>query len=147
MHQDALVMKEIGGVRTPAQTATYITVNLEHWTKHNFGLWILKDAATGEMAGRAVLRHLTVDGADEVEVGYGFYRPFWGRGLATEVTLACLGFGFGELGLDSIVGVTSPTNLASHHVLRKCGLAFEKIFDRDDVRSYLFRVRHSKVLR
>jgi RimJ/RimL family protein N-acetyltransferase len=147
MHQDALVMKEIGGVRTPAQTASYMTANLEHWTKHHFGLWILRDAATGAMAGRAVLRHLVVDGTDEVEVGYAFYEPFWGRGLATEITTACLSFGFNELGFGTIVAVTSPTNFASHHVLRKCGLAFEKTFDRDHIRSYLFRVRSSEALR
>ena len=144
MHQDALVMKELGGVRTPAQNAAYINLNLDHWTKHRFGLWILRDAATGEIAGRAVLRHLVVDGTDEVEVGYAFYPPFWGRGLASEVTMACLGYGFNDLGLRTIVGVTSPTNLPSHHVLQKCGLAFEKTFDREGVRSYLFRVRQSE---
>src|SRR5262249_23204788 len=77
MHQDALVMKELGGVRTAAQTASYLQVNLDHWAKHNFGLWIVRDGATGDIAGRAVLRHLVVAGADDVEVGYAFYQPYW----------------------------------------------------------------------
>ncbi|MGH7427283.1 MAG: GNAT family N-acetyltransferase [Gemmatimonadales bacterium] len=43
---------------------------------------ILRERGGREPIGRAVLRHLLVEGVDEVEVGYSFYPAYWGRGLA-----------------------------------------------------------------
>ena len=82
MHCDAEVMTHLGGVRTAEQTASYLEKNLKHWADYGFGLWILRERDGVEFIGRGLLRHLTVDGVDEVETGYAFYEPFWGRGLA-----------------------------------------------------------------
>lgn len=131
MHQDPAVMMHLGGVRTADWTAVYMARNLRHWEEHGFGLWILRERSGGEPIGRAVLRHLLVDGVDEVEVGYGFYERAWGQGLATEVTRACVRFGLEILRLERIVGITSPFNLASQHVLTKCGLVYQRDTDVD----------------
>jgi RimJ/RimL family protein N-acetyltransferase len=141
MHRDAAVMAQLGGVRDEAQTTAYLTRNLQHWADYGFGLWILREVGGGEPVGRAVLRHLLVDGIDEVEVGYAFYPAFWGRGLATEVATACLELGRRELNLATIVAVTSPANLASQHVLQKVGLVYERDFTHDGGLSSLFRTR------
>ena len=141
MHRDATVMAHLGGVRDDAQTAAYLARNLKHWDDYGFGLWILRELGGGEPVGRAVLRHLLVEGVDEVEVGYAFYPPLWGRGLATEVATACLELGRRKVGLTTIVGVTSPDNLASQHVLEKVGLVYERDFMHEGARSSLFRTR------
>ena len=86
-----------------------------------------------------MLRHLLIGDADEVEVGYGFYEPFWGQGLATEVTRACVRFGVEILRLDRIVAITSPGNLASQRVLTKCGLAYQRDTDVDGQVMALFQ--------
>jgi len=139
MHRDAAVMAQLGGVRDDAQTDAYLAKNLKHWDEYAFGLWILRERAGGEPIGRAVLRHLLVEDVDEVEVGYAFYEPFWGRGLATEVATACIALGRRELGLTTIVAVTSPDNRASHHVLEKAGLSYERDFMHEGARSNLWR--------
>ncbi|HTR21082.1 MAG TPA: GNAT family N-acetyltransferase [Gemmatimonadales bacterium] len=126
MHRDPAVMRHLGGVRDDAETAVYLARNLQHWADYGFGLWILRERGGGEPIGRAVLRHLLVDAVDEIEVGYAFYQPFWGQGLATEVTLACLALGRRELTRTSFVAVTRPSNLASQRVLQKAGLAYER---------------------
>jgi len=141
MHRDAAVMAQLGGVRDEAQTAAYLARNLQHWADYGYGLWILRELGGGEPVGRAVLRHLLVDGVDEVEVGYAFYAAFWGRGLATEVATACLELGRRELGLTTIVAVTSPGNRASGHVLEKVGLAYERDFTYEGAPASLFRTR------
>lgn len=142
MHRDPAVMAELGGVRTDDQTAAYLARNLQHWTDHGFGLWILREQMGGDPIGRAVLRHLLVEGVDEVEVGYAFYSAFWGRGLATEVATACLALGRRHLCLATIVGVTKPSNEASQRVLRKVGLVYEREFLHEGVPAALFRVRY-----
>ena len=142
MHRDPAVMAALGGVRDEEQTAAYLARNLRHWADHGFGLWILREVGGRDPVGRAVLRHLLVEGVDEVEVGYAFYPGFWGRGLATEVATACLAFGREHLQLATIVGVTKPSNRASQHVLLKVGLAYERDFLHEGARSALFRIRY-----
>jgi RimJ/RimL family protein N-acetyltransferase len=66
---------------------------------------------------------------DEVEVGYGFMPEYWGRGLATEIAQACIRLGFNQLGLKTLVAVTTHANVASQYVMRKAGM----IYDRDIV--------------
>jgi RimJ/RimL family protein N-acetyltransferase len=136
---DPVVMTHLGGVMTDAQSEAYLTRNLAHWAVHDHGLWIVYERDGREPIGRALLRHLIVGDIDEVETGYAFYAPYWGRGYATEITRACLDAGFARLGLPSIVAVTTPDNAASQHVLTKCGFRFEREFTRDTDTLHLFR--------
>jgi len=120
-------------------TAVYLQQNLEHWEDYGFGIWMLRDAATTAVIGRAILRHLDVEGVDEVEVGYGFMPEYWGRGLATEIARACLRIAFDELRLPSIVAITTPANRASQRVMLKAGLVYERDIVHAAVPHRLFR--------
>jgi RimJ/RimL family protein N-acetyltransferase len=142
IHGDPDFMRHLGGVRDRAQTDAYLERNLRHWTEHGFGLWMLRDTR-GRIAGLGVLRHLAVDGADEVEVGYGFHAEFWGRGFATEIARACLAFAREPLGLRSVVAVTREDNVASQRVLTKLGLSWERRVDLDGMPNLLFRTGES----
>ena len=141
MHVDEAVMTHLGGVRNEAQTNAYLEKNLTHWAEHGFGLWILRERDGVEWIGRGLLRTLPLDGVDEIEVGYAFYEPFWGRGLATEITAACLTIAREQLGLDTVVAITSPDNVKSQHVLRKNGLVFDRGFVHEGAPASLFRIR------
>src|SRR2546427_12087068 len=68
MDRDPEFMAMLGGPRDDAQTAAYLARNLQHWTDYGFGLWILRESQQNRVAGRAVLRHLLLEGSDEVEV-------------------------------------------------------------------------------
>jgi [ribosomal protein S5]-alanine N-acetyltransferase len=139
MDENEGFMAHLGGVRDEAGTRSYLERNLAHWTKHGGGLWMLRDPLHGALIGRAVLRHLEVEGIDEVEVGYGFFPEFWGRGLATEVARACVRIGRAQLGLSSLVAVTLPTHAASQRVMEKAGLAYERDIVHEGLPYALFR--------
>ena len=126
MHADERLMAMIGGVRSEAQTADYLDRNLQHWSEHGFGLWILREAITHEIIGRAGLRHLVIEGMAEVELAYALFPEFWGRGLATDAARACVTIGRDWLGLHSVVGLVRPANEASQRVLQKAALARER---------------------
>ena len=64
-----------------------------------------------------------------VEVGWRLDPGFWGRGLATEGAAGALDHGFGVLGLEQIVSIYQPENVASGRVMERLGM----IFDRDTV--------------
>ena len=48
--------------------------------------------------------------ACDVEVGYRLLPEAWGQGFATEGATALVRYGFDDLGLDRIIGVTHPDN-------------------------------------
>jgi len=143
MDRDPEFMALLGGVRDESQTKAYLARNLQHWSDYGFGLWILRESAGDRIAGRGVLRHLMVEGSDEVEVGYGFYPEFWGRGLATEIAAVCLAFARHALHLPSVVAITLPTNLRSQRVMTKVGLVYERDVDVEGLRHVLFRSRYA----
>jgi [ribosomal protein S5]-alanine N-acetyltransferase len=126
MHRNERLMATLGGVRSDAETEAYLARNLAHWTEHGFGLWILRDPGTERAVGRAGLRRVSIEGADEVELGYALFPEFWGRGLATDAARACVTIGRDWLGLPSLVALTLPTHLASQRVLRKAALVPER---------------------
>jgi RimJ/RimL family protein N-acetyltransferase len=125
LHRDAAVMRHLGGVHTPEQTDAYLKVNLDHWDRFGFGIFVLREP-DGGFAGRAGLRHLDVDGADEVEIAYTFAQALWGRGYASEIARALAPRAFETLGLKSLVGVTTIDNHASRRVLAKVGFVVER---------------------
>ena len=120
-------------------------MNLAHWEKHGFGLWMLRDRRRGTMIGRAVLRHLELDGVDEVETGYGFLPECWGRGLATEVAQACVAIGLDQVHLGTVVAITLPSNVASQRVMQKAGLRYEREVSHQGIVHLLFRVGQGRL--
>jgi RimJ/RimL family protein N-acetyltransferase len=65
-----------------------------------------------------------LDELGEVDVAFRLMRTHWGLGLATEVALASVRFGFADLGLKRIIGLVMPENIASVRVLEKTGLRY-----------------------
>lgn len=126
MEADAQTMATLGGVRDGAQSRQRFEDWIAHWDAYGFGLWIARDAATNEFAGRGGLRHTVVGGRPEVEVAYAFLPAFWGRGLATEMADASVCAAFEDLDLPDVVCFTLTTNRASQRVMEKAGFAFER---------------------
>jgi RimJ/RimL family protein N-acetyltransferase len=125
LHRDPEVMRHLGGVRSPAETAAYLQANLDHWDQHGFGLWVVR-TADGQFAGRVGVRRIEVEGVDEVEVAYTFRRDLWGQGLATESACALVALWRGTGVSPSLVGLASVDNLGSRKVLLKSGLGYER---------------------
>jgi RimJ/RimL family protein N-acetyltransferase len=57
--------------------------------------------------------------AGEIEIGYGTYEAFQGRGLMTEMVGAIIEWAGTQEGIQSIVASTDKSNLASAKVLQK----------------------------
>jgi RimJ/RimL family protein N-acetyltransferase len=142
LHLDPDVSRYLGGVRSAEATKAYLAVNLAHWDRHGFGLWVLR-TQTGEFAGRAGIRHLVIDDIAEAEVAYTFKRVLWGQGLASEIANALTRIGLVQFELPSLVGVVSVQNVASRRVLEKSNYMLERstLYHGADV--MLYRARSS----
>lgn len=58
------------------------------------------------------------------DVGFALLPEHWGMGYVTEAALAAIEHGREALGLEEILGITTPHNLRSIRVLEKLGLKF-----------------------
>ena len=87
----------------------------------DFGIWRASRRDNGAFIGWFSLKY--TGKSPDVEVGYRLLPEAWGRGFATEGATALVAYGFDDLGLHRIIGVTDPGNKASQRVLLKAGLA------------------------
>jgi ribosomal-protein-alanine N-acetyltransferase len=126
MRADEDVVRYLGGVamQTPEFTEQRLRFHFECYEKYGYGMSAVLRKSDGVMIGWGGLQPLEDSG--ETEVGYGFDKPHWGRGYATEVAAAWLRYGFETAGLTRIVAVAFPENTASRRVMEKLGMRFEK---------------------
>ncbi len=102
-----------------------------------FSMWAVVDRSSGALVGICGLIPYAWRGP-EVEIGYRIRRSSWRRGYATEAARASLAFGFAELGLERIVAVTDPMNVASKRVLEGIGMTYEGVTDYGGHESLLY---------
>lgn len=142
LNADPEVMRYIGGGRPQSKAQTQMRLNaiLDHWEQHGFGLWAAVDKPSRAMIGFCGIQYL--DSTSEIEIGYRLDKRFWGRGLATEAAGASLRYAFEQLGLDRIVAVVHPENVASQSVIDKIGLKYVK-----DARFYNTDVEYYAITR
>src|SRR5689334_10786508 len=102
------VIRYLGGsaLQTPDFIEKRLHFYLECYEKYGFGLMAMIWKETGEIIGWSGLQPLT--NTDEIEVGYGMIKEFWGRGIGYECARAWLEYGFKVANLSRIVAVASP---------------------------------------
>ena len=86
----------------------------------DLGYWHTSRRDTGAFIGWFSLKY--AGKSPDIEIGYWLLPNAWGKGFATEGALALAAYGFDDLGLHRIIGVTHRGNRASQHVLIKAGL-------------------------
>ena len=77
---------------------------------------------SGEFIGWNEINNL--DYTDDIEIGYRYFKNYWGKGYATEMSMALVDYGFNQLNLEKLVGVAMPGNKASLRVLEKIGMKY-----------------------
>ncbi len=126
------VMQFIGPTEDSLEKAqAYVDLRVAQYEdRPGFGIFVAEladtDSEISEQEKKSIgwfcLKNL--DDSDLIEIGYRLLPEYWNRGFATEGAQALVDHGFGQLGLQEIVGVTLPTNLASQAVLQKVGLSY-----------------------
>jgi RimJ/RimL family protein N-acetyltransferase len=102
----------------------YIRHHQDHWQVHGWGHWAVASQKTGAVLGWVGLEYL--EDVQETEVAYLLSNRAWGRGLASEAASATVRYGFEQAGLQKIIGLVHPENIASARVLQKSALSFHQ---------------------
>lgn len=67
------------------------------------------------------------------DYGYRLNEKFWGKGYATEASIAWLDYGFNQMKIEKMNAYTHAENQASNHILKKIGMSLiEKYLDNSD---------------
>ncbi len=122
------------------ESRAWIEKRFEQYDTLGFSLWAVEDHETGEFLGNVGPTPLSVDGADEIELGWSI-APWRAReGIATEAGLACRERCFGALDLTYLVSLVRPENTPSVGVAEKLGMTVWKETSHAGLRHFVFRV-------
>jgi RimJ/RimL family protein N-acetyltransferase len=122
--------------RSREQVAEYIRSIRERHDADGFGLLAAVRKEDGRVIGRAgmlvwdertwtptTLRDAGAHG--EVEIGWALHPDVWGRGYATEASIACRDYVLGRV-RERVVALIDPDNVRSIAVAERLGLAHER---------------------
>ena len=123
LNRDPAVMKYISNGKPMAQDA--IAAALRRSMRYpalypDLGVWHTSRRDTGAFIGWFSLKY--AGRSPDIEIGYRLVPDAWGRGFATEGACALAAYGFDDLDLDRIIGVTHRDNIASQRVLIHTGM-------------------------
>jgi [ribosomal protein S5]-alanine N-acetyltransferase len=79
----------------------------------------VRTAAGGKLIGCISADTLEPHTSHKAEIGYWLAKPFWGRGIMTDVVRTYVDYAFHELGVVRLTAHTFEFNLASARVLEK----------------------------
>jgi len=85
----------------------------------------VEEVASGRVIGAC---DLSLIERDVVDLGYMLGTPDWGKGFATEISLALIDAAFLELRAERIISTVDVNNTASIRVLEKIGMRWEAVF-------------------
>ncbi len=104
----------------------WIERNVARYQADTFGRCAIVLRATDQLVGDCGLIRTTVEGVDEVELGWIVRKADWGKGIATEAAQAWRDHAFSRLGLHRIVSMISGQNVASRRVAEKLRMTVER---------------------
>lgn len=121
---DAKAMQFVpSGPRASVDQTRELLESLSGRAPEGLGFWALAERGDGRLVGGVGLFPLAWKGP-EVELAYHVVPSAWGRGFATEAAEALLAVAW-KAGLDHVVAVAMPGNIASRRVMEKLGMSLE----------------------
>ena len=115
---------------TRSEARGWIERHLRLYGERGFGLWAVVCKTSGDFVGQCGLVPQSVDGQEEIEIGWHVKRRLWRRGYASEAAAACRDHGFTALGFERLVSLVSVDNSPSAGVARKIGMTPWKEIER-----------------
>jgi ribosomal-protein-alanine N-acetyltransferase len=113
---------------------------LWRYEKDKGGMNALVEKETGRLVGHAGLLIQTVDGKEELEIGYSLLPPFWNKGYAIEAATKCKEFAIENKFYESLISIISLSNIPSQKVALKNGMVIDKKTIYHDNEVYIFRL-------
>ena len=139
-------MNRVTYVHLPNRSRKEILANLQKqaltdYAKENkaLGRWGIFNNLDGEFIGLCLLRPFDNE-TSKVELGYVLNQGYWGKGIASEMAIIMVSYGFTRTHAKEIVAVTTLGNTGSQKVLEKAGMERMDNFKREGKELAYFRI-------
>ncbi|RIX47073.1 N-acetyltransferase [Paenibacillus nanensis] len=116
-----------GAGYTREETERFIRYFMKHWQEFGYGAWAVYSKQTGQFLGHCGLN--VVQDMGVTEVLYAFSKEARGKGYCTEAASAALDWAFGDLGLDTVIGLAKQGNEPSTAVMKRLGMTYQSSFE------------------
>jgi len=121
----------------------------QHWFDKAFhrydnklgGMNVLIHKQTDEFIGQCGLLLQTVDGVQELEVGYSILPKYWKQGYATEAAQKCKAFARENNLATSLISIIGVDNIPSQKVALNNGMHLNKTTIYNANLSHIFRIQ------
>lgn len=132
LDSDPDVMRFLTGGR-PTSREAMETDRLPAWLEYakqhtGYGFWIVELATSSEFLGWVHMRCKPDLPENEPELGYRLRKSAWGKGYATEGSIALINDAFDRGNAVRVYAETMAVNRGSRRVMEKCGLQFVRTF-------------------
>jgi RimJ/RimL family protein N-acetyltransferase len=124
---------------TREQSQAWVDRQLERYDSNGFGLLIAELREDGTFAGTIGPTYQEVEGERRVEIGWHIRPALKGRGLAVEGGDATRRWAFERLGVDHVISLIRPENIASRRVAEKLGMRIERETDHANLKHLVYR--------
>jgi ribosomal-protein-alanine N-acetyltransferase len=144
LNSDEDVMRFIRSPQNREESRQFLEENISYYVESpQYGRWALIEKTTGAFLGSFMLRPSPIV-TGSMEMGYAFFKTYWGLGYATETVQGGLVYALEQLQLPIIIAITHTENIASQNVLRKS--KFEALSDimENGRKVNLFQIKNSK---
>jgi RimJ/RimL family protein N-acetyltransferase len=144
---DPRVMQYIGNgqTRTRAEAQERLESLVARFVHEDkLGLMLLVRKSDQQAVGHAGLVPQTIEGADELEIGFWITPAYWGQGYAGEAATALRDHGLHRLHRERLIALIQHGNAASAAVARKIGMAHAQDVVFREKRVMLYVLEQSK---
>ena len=128
-----IAMLDIGGLRGPSN---WVEWNRRNYAELGFGLWIIETHA-GDFVGDCGLTLQEVENVWHVEAGWHVRADLRRQGYATEAAAAVRDVAR-DAGVEHLIAIIRPDNLASQRVALKIGLVLEREVEKNGGPALIF---------
>jgi ribosomal-protein-alanine N-acetyltransferase len=130
LNSDPDVIKYIRPAKTKEEAFQFLLENIDYYKEFPaYGRWAALEKSDDLFIGSFMIRPSTAI-AGKIELGYSFFKEYWGKGYASELVNGGLEYAFTQLKLSSVIAITQVENIASQNVLLKSG--FSQLKDIND---------------
>ena len=120
LNEDPQVLQYTGDKPFPDPSAARaFLARYDQTVRYGLGRLAVLDRQSEDVLGWCGLRRDPE--TNEVDLGFRFFRCYWGKGYATEAAQACLTAGWSR-GVEEVIGRAMRSNKGSIHVLEKIGM-------------------------
>ena len=123
-----------GKVLSFEEARKYVEMNIRQYQKFGYGRYAVRLKENRNLIGMCGFLNEPYG----IDFGYRYSKDSWGKGLGFEAAKEVLEYGFLELGLEKVLGLTAEQNYGSIRILEKLGFKFQEKFLFNETKAFKY---------